>query len=152
MSSRLLKLADKFERKLAKYAQAAGEADSTNVTLAVRPTVNTALGTLNFNAAMQKALQTAVNANPDMTGDFAANSFITNATLTGGKWVVDPKTSGLVPTGTLAKNPALTSVLAKVNAALIAAVAKELNRLSSSLNGTKITNHDTTVNGVTLEI
>jgi hypothetical protein len=152
-------LANHFEYKLRKEAQAAKEVDSTGVTLAVRPTANTILGQ---NPGLATVLQAAANkiAAANIRGGLAINSFITNANLVGGKWKINPQTSGLKITGSLVNDKTASSIvksaLAALNAKLIAALEKEFNRLSQmdkeGWAGTTITNHETDISGSNFEI
>jgi len=155
----LYSLANYFEQKIKKEAQANKEVDSTNVTLAVRPTVNTITAQ---NPGLATALQAAANkiAAANIKGGLAINSFITNASLVGGKWKINPQTSGLKITGSLANDKAANSIvrsaLATLNAKIIAALEKEFNRLSQmdkeGWAGITITNHETEVSGSNFEI
>lgn len=162
--SRVSKLATKFEKKLAKYAQTTSEVDSSNVTLAVRPAVNNALTTLKFNNLLQTALQGAVDklfaANKELHGDVKISNFITNASLVGGKWKVDPAKTGLKVSGTLLTDPtaaaAIKAVVSKANATIIPLLEAQFNKQSQmdkeGWAGTTITNHDTDINEVNLDI
>jgi hypothetical protein len=74
--AKVSKLADKFEKKLSKYAQTvpvSNEVDSTVVTLAVRPTTNTTLTTMKFGDLINKALTDAAtklaNSGKELHGD-----------------------------------------------------------------------------------
>lgn len=127
------------------------EVDSSNVTLSVRPTVNSILENSKVNEILQKAVQNLINKKPDLKGSFMANSFITNAVKQGSKWIVDPKTSGLVAKGEFASDPSIRGIVSKVNAACIQALNKEFNRVSANWTGNKVTNHQSDVNEVVVQ-
>jgi hypothetical protein len=150
-SDQLLKAATNFFYLV---AQQVGEADSSVVTLSTRPTVNKVLTNMQFNNLVQKVVQDVVNKNPDIHGNLAISSFITNATLSNGNWVIDPTTSGLKVEGNLYNQVSVKNLIAKTNQAIFKTLAEELNRLTKggSLIGNKITNHDTNINEVSLSV
>lgn len=162
-TNKIFKLADKFTLKLQKYAQTA-EVDSSAVTLAVRPTVNNVLTKMNFNAAITKAIQDVANkiaaVNQEMHGSIKIDTFVTNAVGGVGKWKINPANSGLKFGGSLSLDksagPALKQFISKVNAAIIPVLEKEFNRISlmdkEGWAGNKITNHETNVNEVNLDV
>lgn len=156
---KLSNVADRIELNLMKRAQAAGEVDSTMVTLSVRPVINNTLRTINLGKLLQNAIQKASDAafaaGKEVSGSLSISEFICNATSSGGKWTVNPATSGLRVSGTLLQGAAgrdIKSVIAKANAAIIANVNKELNRMSANLPGTTLTNHSTDVDEISLEV
>lgn len=156
------KLATRFEKKLLKYAQTTTEVDSTVVTLAVRPTTNTALTAMKFSDAINKAILKVVSSpsNSELHGDVKISSITTNATLTNGKWKINPATSGLVISGTLMADPAAASaikaVVSAANAKIIPLLETQFNKQSqmdkSGWAGTVITNHSTDINETTAEL
>lgn len=167
--SKVSKLADKFEKKLSKYAQttsASTEVDSTVVTLAVRPTTNTTLTTMKFGDLINKAVTDAATklANPpsnkELHGDVKISSFITNALSTGGKWKINPAKSGLKVEGTLMTDPvaaaAIKAVVSAANAKIIPLLETQFNKQSQmdqeGWKGTTITNHSTDVNETSAEL
>ncbi len=167
MISKISRLADRFERKLSKYAQttpASSEVDSTVVTLAVRPTTNTALTTMKFGDLISKAIADASNkaasTGKELHGTVKISSFTTNASLVGGKWKIDPSKSGLKVEGTLMSDPtaaaAITAVVKAANAKLIPLLETQFNKQSQmdkeGWAGTTITNHSTDVNETSGEV
>jgi hypothetical protein len=149
-------LADHFEYRLKKEAQAAKEVDSTSVTLAVRPNVN---AIISQNPTLANLVQNIANkivaTNPSLRGDLAINSFIVNANLVGGKWKINPATSGFKITGSLMKDKAVPTIvkntLSSLNAKIFAKLEQEFNRQSSmdkeGWAGTTITNHESEISG-----
>lgn len=166
--AKVSKLADKFERKLSKYAQtatpASSEVDSTVVTLAVGPTTNTTLTTMKFGDLINKAIND-VNAKvyasgKELHGDLKISSFVTSATSTGGKWKIDPAKSGLKVEGTLMTDPvasaAIKAVVSAANAKIIPLLETQFNKQSQmdqeGWKGTTITNHSTDINETTADL
>ena len=157
-------LADKFVLKLKKYAQTNMEIDSTNVTLAVRPVINNVLTKTNFNNVLSKIIQDAANkaasSNIELSGNIKIDTFITTANGNSGKWKIDPLTSGLKVSGSLLNNKlvssSISSLIMKTNLSIFSELEKELNRVSSTDKqgwaGNKISNHETNINEVNVEI
>jgi hypothetical protein len=165
--NKISKLADKFERKLSKYAQTvspSSEVDSTVVTLAVRPTTNTTLTTMKFGDLINKAVTDAAvkltNSGKELHGDIKISSFTTNATSTGGKWKIDTAKSGLKVGGTLMTDPiaaaAIKTVVSAANAKIIPLLETQFNKQSGmdkeGWTGTTITNHSTDINETSAEL
>lgn len=162
-TNKIFKLADKFVHKLLIYAQTT-EVDSTSVTLAVRPAVNNILVKINFNLLVSKALQDVVNkmsvTNQEMHGDIKIDTFITNANGGIGKWKIDSSSSGLKFSGSLVSNkfvaPVFKQLVSKTNILIFPTLEKEFNRISQvdkqGWAGDKITNHETNINEVNLNI
>lgn len=150
-SDQLLKAATKFSHLV---AQQAGEVDSAVITLSTRPTVNNVLTNMQFNNLVQKVMQDVVNKNPNIHGNLAISSFITNASLSNGNWIIDPTTSGLKVEGNLYNQTPIRNLVAKTNQTIFRTLSGELNRLSKGggLVGNKITNHDTGINEVSLSV
>jgi hypothetical protein len=149
-------LANHFEYKLRKEAQAAKEIDSTSVTMIVRPTVNTIISQ---NPTLANIVQGIANklvtTNPAIRGNLAINSFIVNASLVGGKWKINPATSGFKATGSLMADKSVPTLvknaLSSLNSKIFATLEKEFNRISQmdkeGWSGTTITNHETDISG-----
>jgi|SRR6185436_8654738 len=159
----IFKLADKFIYKLQKHAQSS-EVDNSSVILAVRPTVNSILTKINFNSLISKTLQDVVNkiseANQEIHGDIKIDIFVTNATGGIGKWRIDHATSGLKFTGSLVNDktvgPVFKQLISKANSLIFPSLEKEFNRISQvdkqGWAGDKITNHETNINEVNLNV
>lgn len=158
----IFKLASKFEYKLNKYAQGnvLAEVDTTDVTLNVRPTVNGIISSVNLGELLQKSIQKAANkateSNQEIHGDLKINTYITNAFQQGGKWKIDPSSSGLAVSGTLLNDqivgPMIKQLLSKINVTIAQALEKEFNRVSVNWKGNKITSHETGVNEINLDL
>ena len=108
---------------------------------------------------INEAANKLANANQELHGNLKITDFITNASLVGSKWQVDPKTSGLKPEGSLLTNklvgPSVLNVIRQTNAQIVPALNKELNRLAVNKEewaGNKISNHETEVNNISAEI
>lgn len=154
-------LADHFEYRLRKEAQASQEVNSTSVTLIVRPTVNTIISQ---NPTLANIVQSVANkivtTNPSLRGNLAINSFIVNANLVGGKWKINPATSGFKITGSLLSDKSVPTLvknaLSSLNAKIFAQLEKEFNRISQmdkeGWAGTTITNHETDISGSDFEL
>jgi len=154
-------LANHFEYKLRKEAQTLQEVNSTSVTLIVRPTVNTIISQ---NPTLANIVQGVGNkiiqTNPDLRGNLIVNSFIVNANLVGGKWKINPGTSGFKITGSLIGDKSVSTIvknaLSSLNAKIFLQLEKEFNRISQmdkeGWAGTTITNHETDINGSDFEL
>lgn len=144
---KITKLADGFENKIVRFAE---EADSTMVTLSVRPVVNALLE--KQRPIVQKMVQDIINSNAVASGDIKiGGNFSTNAKLQGGTWVVNPNSTGIGVSGTLATHPKISEYIKKFNGAAAQVVQKELNRVKGNLQGDTVTNHDTTVSNITFD-
>jgi hypothetical protein len=153
-SDQLLKAADRFHVLV---RSASAEADSTMVTLAVRPAVNKALAKIQFNAKISKVVQDLANkmanANKELHGNLKVDGVVTNAEAAGGKWKAQAQ---LKASGSLlddpSSGPAIKSFITQVNAAVSTAVATELNRLAANLAGDKITANEVEIDTVDINI
>lgn len=148
--SQLLKAATRFSYLVAQIA----EADSSIITISVRPTVNNLLNNMKFSNLVQQAMQNAVNKNPDIHGDLKISSFVTNATLSNKGWMIDPGKSGLKLQGTLSNQQPIRDLVAKANQMIFKTLSGELDRLTKGggLTGNKITDHDTDISEVSLSV
>lgn len=140
----LLKLAERFERKLAKYAEEVG--DSGQLTLTIRPKINGLLESYKprFLAAVGAIAKSGTPESGDLT---VGDHFFTSAAKVGGKWVVKP-TSHVQVAGSLADHPRVKALIDAFNAQSRSAITFELNRIAANLQGDTITDHDSWVSKV----
>lgn len=139
----LLKLAEKFERKLSKYAE---EVDSTILTLTIRPKINDLLES--FKPRFLAVVGAIAKSGKPDSGDLAVGEhFFTSAAKVGGKWVVKPE-SYVQVAGSLADHPSVKALVGAFNAQARSIIQFELNRTAANLQGDTITNHDSWVNKV----
>jgi hypothetical protein len=142
----LLNAATKFELEV--MAQLA-EADSTLVTLTVRPIINNLMDKMKVSDKLNNILTVASNKN--LTGNVAigGSSFITNAKKVGNKWVIDPVTSSFPYSidGELANdqgvNKQVQMLVNSLKNTIITTLNNEFNRVN--IPGDIITDHSTSV-------
>jgi len=150
-SEKINKLATYFEEKMLKYAE---EVDSTMITLITRPLVNDTLTKIKFNDIIQKSVQSIANKmQTDFHGSLTIDTWVTNAKMTAGKWKVDPS-SGLVVKGSLSRDLSIQTTIVKVNNMIINALTKALDNATAKkmIVGSEITNHETGINEVSVNV
>ena len=158
---KISKLANKIENKLAQQAK---EVNSEDVTMAVRPTVNSIIESL-ANSLMSKVVMPVVQkkaAQSKAGGVSIGGNYFTNASKQGGKWKLEPGSRvNFNVTGDFAQDKdvlnAVKQVCDTLNKSITAALEKEFNRLSGTWENNcpgcnKITNHDSNVNNKNLEV
>jgi hypothetical protein len=149
-TERLMKLADKFEQKLQKYAN---EVASEMITLTIRPVINGVIVSQGVQQQLVKIFNKAAEAdakkNVELSGYLqVGEQFITNAQKTGGKWAINRETTKIHTEGDLIEHPIVkplwNQMMTSFYSAVYPAMEAALNKVQ--LEGDTVTNHEVNVN------